>query len=299
MRAGCCGMLLGACSRRVRRAMERVAMNTRSRYFGQSAQRIVADYFLWLHKARAVAIAAAVALGLAAIMLIFSGEVLGYIACLIGVVVSAWTFRARVTGRFRSLLDILGADCDPEKYREVIELIAQRDKRQRSKGTCLTELALAHYHAGRPMDALQLLSQATFKSPKNILWVRTYNVEAIARNAAGDIAGRDAALERIAAFRAGTSINSARRAAIDDILLGLNVQFRPVEQWGSADLDYMRKSIATADSRLTWVSWKLCEAEYHAVHGEMHQARAILDNVAEGPVTPRAAANIERIGAML
>ncbi|MDO4442695.1 MAG: hypothetical protein Q4B69_02360 [Slackia sp.] len=274
-------------------------MNARSRYFGQSAQQISADYFSWLLKARVTAIAAALALGLAAIMFISSGEAVAYIVCLVGVVVSAWVFKARVNSRFRSLLDILGSDCDAEKYREVIELIAQRDKKQRSKGTCLTELALAHYHAGRPMDALQLLSQVSFKSPKNILWVRTYNVEAIARNAAGDSAGRDAALERIAAFRAGASVNSPKRAVIDDILFGLNVRFRSPEQWGPVDLDYMRKNSATAESRLTWVSWKVCEAEYHLTHGNTQEARAILDNVAEGPVTPRAAANIERLRAML
>lgn len=270
-------------------------MNTRSRYFGHTAQQIAADYFAWLFKARVVAIATAVACGLAAVMLVLSGETFGFIACLIAAVVSAWAFKARVSSRFRGLLDILGADCDAEKYREVIELIAQRDKRQRSKGVCLTELALAHYHANRPMDALQLLSQASFESSKSILWVRTYNVEAIARNAAGDIAGRDAALERIASFRAGTSIGSVKRAAIDDVLLGLNVQFRPAEQQGPADLDCMRRNAATADSRLTWVSWTLCEAEYHLAHGDVQTASSLVAKVAEGPVTPRAAANMERL----
>ncbi|MFR4802103.1 MAG: hypothetical protein ACLT98_01390, partial [Eggerthellaceae bacterium] len=164
---------------------------------------------------------------------------------------------------------------------------------------CLTELALAHYHANRPMDALRLLSEVSFKSEKNILWVRTYNVEAIARNAVGDIAGRDAALERIAAFRAGTGINSAKRAVIDDILLGLNVQFRPAQQWGPADLDCMRKNAALADSRLTWISWKICEAEYQLVHGDAQEAALLLGEVVEGPVTPRAAANIERLRALM
>ena len=218
-----------------------------------------------------------------------------YFVCLAAILAIAWLLRSKIGRRFRSLLDILGSDCDAEKYREVIEGIARRDIKQRSKGTCLTELALAHYHAGRPIDALQLLSQVSFKSPKNILWIRALNVEAVARNAAGDIAGRDVALERIAAFRAGASVNSPKHAVIDDILLGLDVQFRSPEQWAPADLDCMRKNAATADSRLTWVSWEICEAEYLLVHGSMQEAAALLDKLSEGPVTPRAAANIERL----
>ena len=270
-------------------------MNIRSRYFGQTAQQVVADYFSWLRKTRVLSISAAVILGVAAIVFVFIGSMAAYFVCLAAILTIAWLLRSKIGRRFRSLLDILGSDCDAEKYREVIEGIARRDTRQRSKGTCLTELALAHYHAGRPIDALQLLSQVSFKSPKNILWIRTFNVEAIARNAAGDIAGRDVALGRIAAFREGASVNSPKRAVVDDILLGLNVQFRAPEQWGPADLDYMRKSAATADSRLTWVSWEVCEAEYHLTHGNVQEAAALLDKVSEGPLTPRAAANIERL----
>lgn len=270
-------------------------MNIRSRYFEQTAQQVVADYFAWLRKTRAFAIFAAVVLGVAAIAFVFIGSMAAYFVCLAAILAIAWLLRSKIGRRFRSLLDILGSDCDAEKYREVIEGIARRDIKQRSKGTCLTELALAHYHAGRPIDALQLLSQVSFRSPKNILWIRALNVEAIARNAAGDIAGRDVALERIAAFRAGTSVNSPKRAVIDDILLGLDVQFRSPEQWGPADLDCMRKNAATADSRLTWVSWEICEAEYLLVHGSMQEAAALLDKLSEGPVTPRAAANIERL----
>lgn len=270
-------------------------MNIRSRYFEQTAQQVVADYFAWLRKTRAFAIFAAVVLGVAAIAFVFIGSMAAYFVCLAAILTIAWLLRPKIGRRFRSLLDILGSDCDAEKYREVIEGIARRDIKQRSKGTCLTELALAHYHAGRPIDALQLLSQVSFRSPKNILWIRALNVEAIARNAAGDIAGRDVALERIAAFRAGTSVNSPKRAVIDDILLGLDVQFRSPEQWGPADLDCMRKNAATADSRLTWVSWEICEAEYLLVHGSMQEAAALLDKLSEGPVTPRAAANIERL----
>lgn len=274
-------------------------MNIRSCYFGQTAQQIVTDYFSWLSRTRGLAIAAAVVLGAVAIALVFLECMVGYFVCLAAILATAWMLRAKIGRRFRGLLDILGSDCDAEKYREVIEGVAQRDKRQRSKGTCLTELALAHYHANRPMDALRLLSEVSFRSEKNILWVRTYNVEAIARNAVGDIAGRDAALERIAAFRAGTGINSAKRAVIDDILLGLNVRFRPVQQWGPADLDCMRKNAALADSRLTWISWKICEAEYQLVHGDAQEAALLLGEVVEGPVTPRAAANIERLRALM
>lgn len=276
---------------------EGVGVNIRSRYFGQTAQQVVADYFAWLRRTRALAIAAAVILGVLAIVFVFLGSMAAYFVCLIAILAMAWLLRSKIGRRFRSLLDILGSDCDAEKYREVIEGIAQRDTGRRSMGVCLTELALAHYHAGRPIDALQLLSQVSFKSPKNILWIRAFNVEAIARNAAGDIAGRDVALERIALFREGASVNSPKRAVVDDILLGLNVQFRSPEQWGPADLDYMRKSAATADSRLTWVSWGVCEAEYHLVHGDVQEATALLDKVSEGPVTPRAAANIERLRA--
>ena len=270
-------------------------MNIRSRYFGQTAQQVVADYFSWLRKTRVLSISAAVILGVAAIVFVFIGSMAAYFVCLAAILTIAWLLRSKIGRRFRSLLDILGSDCDAEKYREVIGGIARRDTRQRSKGTCLTELALAHYHAGRPIDALQLLSQVSFRSPKNILWIRTFNVEAIARNAVGDIAGRDVALGRIAAFREGASVNSPKRAVVDDILLGLNVQFRAPEQWGPADLDYMRKSAATADSRLTWVSWEVCEAEYHLTHGNVQEAAALLDKVSEGPLTPRAAANIERL----
>lgn len=272
-------------------------MNIRSRYFGQTAQQVVADYFSWLRKTRAIAITAAVVLGVVAIAFVFFGHMAAYFICLAAILATAWLLRAKIGRRFRGLLDILGSDCDPEKYREVVEGIARRDTKQRSKGICLTELALAHYHAGRPIEALQLLSQVSFKSPKNILWIRALNIEAIARNAADDIAGRDVALDRIAAFREGTSINSPKRAVVDDILLGLNVQFRSRKQWGPADLDYMRKNAATADSRLTWVSWEVCEAEYHLVHGNVQEALALLDKVSEGPVTPRAAANIERLRA--
>ncbi len=274
-------------------------MNIRSRYLDQTAQQVVADYCSWLRKTRALAIFAAVVLGVAAIAFVFIGSMAAYFVCLAAILAIAWLLRSKIGRRFRGLLDILGSDCDAEKYREVIEGIAQRDIKQRSKGACLTELALAYYHAGRPIDALQLLSQVSFKSPKNILWIRTFNVEAIARNAAGDIAGRDVALGRIAAFREGASVNSPKRAVVDDILLGLNVQFRAPEQWGAADLDYMRKSAATADSRLTWVSWEVCEAEYHLTHGNAQEAAALLDKVSEGPLTPRAAANIERLRARL
>ncbi|MFQ9741148.1 MAG: hypothetical protein ACLRX5_00805 [Slackia sp.] len=54
----------------------------------------------------------------------------------------------------------------------------------------LNRAGSAHYHANRPMDACGFCPSVV-QSEKNILWVRTYNVEAIARNAAGDIVGRD------------------------------------------------------------------------------------------------------------
>lgn len=61
----------------------------------------------------------------------------------------------------------------------------------------------------------------------------------------------------------------------------------------------MRKNAAVADSRLTWVSWEICEAEYQLAHGEVQEAASLLDKVVEGPVTPRAAANIERLRALM
>ncbi len=102
-------------------------MNARSCYFGQTAQQVVADYFAWLRKTRALAIAAVVVLGVVAIVFVFLGCMIAYFICLAAILATAWLLRSKIGRRFRSLLDILGSDCDAEKYREVIEGVAQRD----------------------------------------------------------------------------------------------------------------------------------------------------------------------------
>lgn len=274
-------------------------MNVRSRYFGQTPEQVADGYFSWLFKARIAAIACIAGGCLMAIVSLRAGEAPGFFFFLLVAVAASFVFKAQASKRFLSLREILGSDCDPHAYGRVMELIGRRDTRGRSANVIATESALACYHADRALDALRLLSQVSFSSPKNAYWPRVYLIEAMARQAAGDTAGRDAALARLDALRLAAKPDSAMRNVLDECLVDYDVQFRAPAQWGEGELAHMRARAATADTRVTWVSWRLCEAEYAALHGQADEARMLLDAVEEGPLTPVAAARVSRVRALL
>lgn len=271
-----------------------------SKYYGESPEQIVRGYMKKLNKRKAVLIFADAAAVAVMISALHNGEeVLAFYITFIFVIIAVFgfsaVFRAKSESAFNGLMDILNKDCDPRKYQAVMELLMKKDRFQRGRMRITLECALADYYQNRSEEALERLKSVTFKSPKNVSWVRKYNIEALCRHAAGDFMGRDACVEKLEHFRLSYKPGTANRQIMDHFMMELYVCFKPLDQWGTTEKTFAEQRIVLADNRLTRMRWQLRQAEYELLYGDRGKAEQLLENWENIPAVPNIQAWIGRL----
>ena len=142
----------------------------RSPYENLNAQQVADQHVAWIKKRRLIFIPTEIAVFAAALAVIAlkppaAGII--YLALLASAVAISFLHRTRAINRFGSLHQICSLECDPAKYRAVMEALVASDAHDRSRSILATEQARGLYNQGESMRALQLLSQVRFKSPTN------------------------------------------------------------------------------------------------------------------------------------
>lgn len=190
----------------------------RSPYEDLSAQQVADQHVAWIKKRRLIFIPteiAVFAVALAVIALKPPAAGIIYLALLASAVAISFLHRTRAINRFGSLHQICSLECDPAKYRVVMEALVASDAHDRSRSILATEQARGLYYQGESMRALQLLSQVRFKSPKNPCWLAVLSIETMCRHDVGDSAGESLALSRLDGLGRKASAGSALAKELD------------------------------------------------------------------------------------
>lgn len=260
-----------------------------SPYENLTAQQVADQHVAWIKKRRLIFIPTEIALFAAAICVIAlkppaAGVI--YLALLAAAVAISLLHRARATARFSSLHQICSHECDPAKYRTVMEILVAADVHDRSRNILATEQARGLYYQNEPMRALQLLSQVSFKSPKNPYWLAVLSIEAMCRHAVGDSAGESLALSRLEELgrKAATGSNLAQE--LDKLKARYQVIFKDPAAWTPQDAAFIRDGIGRAQSPLEYASWLLDECTWEQLHGDRTRARQIIAFLDEMRLTP-------------
>ena len=165
----------------------------RSAYWGLDARGTVAAYVKRVHAIEAQSIALVLANLVAMIWFIEGGHFALYLVgfvLLFAIVVIA---RVRIGTLFLKLGEVVSQDCDPARYRAVLDVLSARDRFGRSANTIAIELAYCDYLELDSAGALRRLESVTFKRKDNIRWFRAMQIEFLSRIDVGDLDGaRDA-----------------------------------------------------------------------------------------------------------
>ena len=259
----------------------------RSAYGGMSAQGTVAAYLKRLRSIKAQSIALVIANVVAMIWFIERGHVALYFfgfALLFAIVFIA---RMRMASLFVKLGEVVSQDCDPARYRAVLEALSARDRFGRSANAIAIELAYCDYLELDSAGALGRLGSVSFKRADNPRWFRVMQVEFLSRVDVGDLDGARATLSRLSAFRTSFKEGSRNRAVIDSQIADFTVLVRPPAERDVADAARMRERMAAADYHQQRANWQLYLAEYELLHGSPEEAARLASDASLEPLTPR------------
>ncbi len=126
-----------------------------------------------------------------------------YLVALALTLVAAFVTRLRKVKLFTGLSEVVSQDCDPARYRAVLDVLSARDRFGRSANTIAIELAYCDYLELDSDGALRRLESVTFKRKDNVRWFRAMQIEFLSRVDAGN-------LEGARAWPWPTAISSAR-----------------------------------------------------------------------------------------
>lgn len=261
----------------------------RSPYEDLSAQQVADQHVAWIKKRRLIFIPTEIAVFAAALAVIAlkppaAGII--YLALLASAVAISFLHRTRAINRFGSLHQICSLECDPAKYRAVMEALVASDVHDRSRSILATEQARGLYYQGESMRALQLLSQVRFKSPKNPYWLAVLSIETMCRHDVGDSAGESLALSRLDEFGRKASAGSALAKELDKLHARYQVILKDPAAWTSQDAAFIRDGVDRAQSPLEYASWLLDECTWEQFHGDRDRALQIIASLDELKLTP-------------
>lgn len=259
----------------------------RSAYWGLDAQETAAAYVKRLRAIKAQSIALIIANLVAMIWFIEEGHFTLYLVgfvLLFAIVVIA---RVRMGTLFLKLGELVSQDCDPARYRAVLDVLSARDRFGRSANTIAIELAYCDYLELDSAGALRRLESVTFKRKDNIRWFRAMQIEFLSRIDVGDFDGGRDTLSRLSAFRTSFKEGSRNRAVIDSQIADFTVLVRPPAERDAADAARMRERMALADCHQQRANWQLYLAEYELLHGSADEAARLASDPALEPLTPR------------
>lgn len=261
----------------------------RSPYENLNAQQVADQHVAWIKKRRLIFIPTEIAVFAAALAVIAlkppaAGII--YLALLASAVAISFLHRTRAINRFGSLHQICSLECDPAKYRAVMEALVASDAHDRSRSILATEQARGLYYQGESMRALQLLSQVRFKSPKNPYWLAVLSIETMCRRDVGDSAGESLALSRLDELGRKASAGSALAKELDGLHARYQVILKDPAAWTSQDAALIRDGVDRAQSPLEYASWLLDECTWEQFHGDRTRALQIIASLDELKLTP-------------
>lgn len=260
-----------------------------SPYENLTARQVADQHVAWIKKRRLIFIPTEIAIFAAALSVIAlkppaAGII--YLVLLAAAVAISLLHRTRATARFSSLHQICSHECDPAKYRAVMEILVAADAHDRSRSILATEQARGLYYQNEPMRALQLLSQVSFTSPKNPYWLAALSIEAMCRHAVGDSAGESLALSRLEELGRKASSGSALARELDKLKARYQVILKDPTAWTSQDAEFIRDGVGRAQSPLEYASWLLDECTWEQLHGDPARARRIIASLDELRLVP-------------
>ena len=175
----------------------------RSSYWGLDAQETVATYVKRVRAIKAQSIALILANLVAMIWFVEGGHFALYLVCFVLLFAIVLIARVRMGALFLKLGEVVSQDCDPARYRAVLDVLSARDRFGRSANTIAIELAYCDYLELDSDGALRRLESVTFKRKDNVRWFRAMQIEFLSRVDAGN-------LEGARAWPWPTAISSAR-----------------------------------------------------------------------------------------
>lgn len=251
------------------------------------AQETAAAYVKRLRAIKAQSIALIIANLVAIIWFIEEGHFALYLVCFVFLLAIVLIARVRMGTLFLKLGEVVSQDCDPARYRAVLDVLSARDRFGRSANTIAIELAYCDYLELDSAGALRRLESVTFKCKDNVRWFRAMQIEFLSRIDVGDLDGARDALARLSAFRKNFKEGSRNRASADMQVADYSVLLRPTAERDSADAARMRERMALADCHQQRANWQLYLAEYELLHGSPGEAARLASDASLEPLTPR------------
>lgn len=259
----------------------------RSSYWGLDAQETVAAYVKRVRAIKAQSIALILANLVAMIWFVEEGHFALYLVCFVLLFAIVLIARVRMGALFLKLGEVVSQDCDPARYRAVLDVLSARDRFGRSANTIAIELAYCDYLELDSAGALRRLESVGFKRKDNVRWFRAMQIEFLSRIDVGDLEGARDALSRLSAFRKNFKEGSRNRASADLQVADYAVLVRPPAERDTAGAARMRERMALADCHQRRANWQLYLAEYELLHGSADQAARLAGDPTLEPLTPR------------
>lgn len=263
------------------------AVDGHSAYWGLDAQETSAAYVRRVRSIKAQAIALILANLVAMIWFIEEGHFALYFVGFVLLFAITLIARVRMGALFLKLGEVVSQDCDPARYRAVLDVLSARDRFGRSANTIAIELAYCDYLELDSAAALRRLESVTFKRRDNVRWFRAMQIEFLSRIDVGDIEGARDALARLSAFRQNFKEGSRHRASADMQVADYAVLVRPPAERDAADAARMRERMTLADCHQQRANWQLYLAEYELLHGSRDEAGRLAADASLNPLTPR------------
>lgn len=258
-----------------------------SAYWGLDAQGTVAAYLRRLRSIKAQSIALVIANLVAMIWFIEGGHIVLYFTGFVLLFAIVFISRARMASLFVKLGEVVSQDCDPARYRAVLDVLSARDRFGRSASTIAIELAYCDYLELDSAGALRRLGSISFKRADNPRWFRAMQIEFLSRIDVGDVEGARDALARLSAFRKNFKDGTRNRVIADAQVADYAVLLRPPAERDAADAARIRERMAAADCRQQRANWQLYFAEYELLHGSPKEAARLATDASLEPLTPR------------
>lgn len=258
-----------------------------SEYVGLTCEETLSAYRRRLRGNKAAAIAGVLAFLAGNMVAIFVLDSLfWYLVSLAGIVACAIWYGGRASKLFLGLADIAYLDCDPARYRYVLEHSGGRFEGKQSRSLRQLELAYCDYLQNEPMVALERLQRVWFSKPSNPLWFRAMQVEAYSRMAVRDAEGLQQTFARMQTYIEGMRPATRSRALCEDALAAMKLQATPVESWGVYELGRAQDHLVRSSRHIEYAGWYLRIASYGAANGMGDKARALLRAPGLEPLVP-------------
>ena len=259
----------------------------RSAYAGMDKQQTVAAYLKRIRMIKAQSIALILVDLVAVIWFAEAGNLVLYLLGLVVVFVVAVAGRVRMGMRFLDLGKVVSQDCDPARYRAVLDVLAERDRLGRSASTIAIERAYCDYLELDSASALRRLGTVSLKRKDHLRRFRAKQIEFMSRVDLGDIAGARHALAQLSELRQAFKAGTRNRASADAQVADYAVLLRTPAERSASDAAHMRGRMAEAGCHQQRANWQLYLAEYELLHGSRGEAARLVSDPTLDPITPR------------